>query len=61
MLPDVLRYDQAKPAAYPNGRTLIDDVTSARLAMVSGGKITTDHIGPHRDLLQEFPYLGTPH
>ncbi|WP_327576492.1 MULTISPECIES: DUF4331 family protein [unclassified Streptomyces] len=59
--PDTLRFDRDQPAAYPNGRTLTDDVTSARLAMVSGGKITGDHIGPHTDLLPEFPYLGTPH
>ncbi|MFJ9867599.1 DUF4331 family protein [Streptomyces sp. NPDC101165] len=61
VLPDVLRYDRSKPVAYPNGRKLTDDVTSARLAMVSGGKITDDHIGPHTDLLSEFPYLGRPH
>ncbi len=61
VLPDILRYDRGKPAAYPNGRKLTDDVTSARLSMVSGGKITTDHIGPHADLLPEFPYLGNPH
>ncbi|WP_235884067.1 DUF4331 family protein [Saccharopolyspora elongata] len=61
VLPDVLRFDRSKPAAYPNGRKLTDDVTSMRLAMVSGGKITTDHIGPHDDLLSEFPYLGAPH
>ncbi|WP_432170698.1 DUF4331 family protein [Streptomyces sp. 1222.5] len=61
VLPDVLRYDRTEPAAYPNGRTLTDDVTSARLAMVSGGKVTDDHIGPHTDLLPEFPYLGHPH
>ncbi|WP_329567338.1 DUF4331 family protein [Streptomyces sp. NBC_01361] len=61
VLPDILRFDRDQPAAYPNGRTLTDDVTSARLAMVSGGKITSDHIGPHTDLLPEFPYLGTPH
>ncbi|GAA0272352.1 hypothetical protein GCM10010302_07450 [Streptomyces polychromogenes] len=61
VLPDVLRYDRSRPAAYPNGRTLTDDVTSARLAMVSGGKITDDHIGPHTDLLDRFPYLGHPH
>ncbi|MEU2062478.1 DUF4331 family protein [Streptomyces sp. NPDC013455] len=61
VLPDVLRYDRTKPAAYPNGRTLTDDVTSARLAMVSGGKISDDHIGPHTDLLPGFPYLGHPH
>ncbi|MFJ6382606.1 DUF4331 family protein [Kitasatospora sp. NPDC092039] len=61
VLPDILRYDRAKPAAYPNGRTLTDDVTSARLTMLTGGKVTTDNIGPHTDLLPHFPYLGTPH
>ncbi|MFC9278289.1 DUF4331 family protein [Streptomyces collinus] len=61
VLPDVLRHDRARPTAYPNGRTLTDDVTSARLAMVSNGRITDDHIGPHTDLLGEFPYLGHPH
>lgn len=61
VLPDVLRYDRTKPAAYPNGRALTDDVTSARLSMLTNGKITSDHIGPHTDLLPRFPYLGTPH
>lgn len=61
VLPDILRYDRSKPTAYPNGRTLTDDVTSARLIMISGGKVTSDHIGPHTDLLPQFPYLGTPH
>ncbi|MEU7020777.1 DUF4331 family protein [Streptomyces sp. NPDC046203] len=61
VLPDVLRYDRAAPAAYPNGRTLTDDVTSARLTMLTAGKVPTDHIGPHTDLLPGFPYLGTPH
>ncbi|MEU6621980.1 DUF4331 family protein [Streptomyces litmocidini] len=61
VLPDILRFDRSRPVAYPNGRALTDDVTSARLAMVSGGKITDDHIGPHTDLLSEFPYLGHPH
>ncbi|CAN3983858.1 DUF4331 family protein [Kitasatospora purpeofusca] len=61
VLPDILRYDRARPAVYPNGRTLTDDVTSARLAMVSGGKITSDHIPPHTDLLPGFPHLGHPH
>ncbi|MFF2848677.1 DUF4331 family protein [Streptomyces sp. NPDC058001] len=61
VLPDILRFDRSKPAAYPNGRKPTDDVTSARLRMVSGGKITSDEIGPHTDLLPGFPYLGTPH
>ncbi|MFJ2776826.1 DUF4331 family protein [Kitasatospora sp. NPDC087315] len=61
VLPDILRYDRSRPAGYPNGRTLSDDVTSARLTMVSGGKITSDHIPPHTDLLPTFPHLGHPH
>jgi hypothetical protein len=61
VLPDILRYDRGKPAAYPNGRALTDDVTSARLTMLTGGKVPTDHIGPHTDLLPHFPYLGPPH
>ncbi|MCC3769122.1 DUF4331 family protein [Streptomyces sp. UNOC14_S4] len=61
VLPDILRFDRARPAAYPNGRTLIDDVTSARLAMLTNGKVAGDHIGPHGDLLTAFPYLGPPH
>lgn len=39
----------------------MDDVTSARLTMVSGGKVTSDHIPPHTDLLPFFPHLGHPH
>ncbi|MER7765718.1 DUF4331 family protein [Kitasatospora sp. NPDC096140] len=61
VLPDVLRYDRARPAGYPNGRTLSDDVTSARLSMLTDGTVPTDHIGPHTDLLPAFPYLGHPH
>lgn len=61
VLPDILRYDRSRPAAYPNGRTLTDDVTSARLAMLTNGRVSSDGIGPHTDLLPEFPYLGNPH
>jgi hypothetical protein len=61
VLPDVLHYDRTRPAMYPNGRVLTDDVTSARLAMLTNGKVPTDNIGPHGDLLVEFPYLGHPH
>jgi hypothetical protein len=61
LLPDMLRYDPAKPAAYPNGRSLTDHVIAARLAMISNNNIPSDGLGPHDDLLDEFPYLGTPH
>ncbi|MER5960153.1 DUF4331 family protein [Streptomyces sp. NPDC001893] len=61
ILPDVLRYDRSKPAAYPNGRTLTDDVETARIDMLSRGKVPNAGIPPHTDLLPDFPYLGHPH
>ncbi|MFE6902385.1 DUF4331 family protein [Streptomyces sp. NPDC057717] len=61
ILPDVLRYDRSKPASYPNGRTLTDDVETARIDMLSRGKVPNAGIPPHTDLLPDFPYLGHPH
>jgi Domain of unknown function (DUF4331) len=59
-LPDILRYDRTMPAAYPNGRALTDDVYSMRFAWVTRGRVTSDGLKPHDDLLAEFPYLGVP-
>jgi hypothetical protein len=61
VLPDILRYDRAKPAEYPNGRTPVDDVYSYRFAWLSNGKVPPSGLQPHDDLLNEFPYLGPPH
>ena len=62
LLPDILRYDPTRPASFPgNGRTLTDDVQDAFLAILTNGKVTEDKVGPHGDLLAEFPYLGPPH
>jgi hypothetical protein len=61
LLPDMLRYDPAKPAMYPNGRALTDHVVAARFAMISNNSVPSDGLGPHDDLLEAFPYLGTPH
>ncbi len=61
VLPDILRFDRSKPAAYPNGRTLTDGVFDARLAFVTHGQVSGDKTGPHSDLLDDFPYLGHPH
>jgi len=62
LLPDVLFYDPTRPASFPsNGRTLTDDAGDAFLAILTNGKVTGDKIGPHDDLLAEFPYLGPPH
>jgi len=60
VLPDILRYDRGKPADYPNGRTLTGDAFSARFAWMSNGKIGSQGLKPHDDLLSEFPYLGVP-
>ena len=34
---------------------------AARQAADLNGKVTEDKVGPHRDLLAEFLYLGPPH
>ena len=57
----MLRDHPGKAAEYPNGRALIDHVVAARLALISNNGIPNDGLRPHDDLLEEFPYLGTPH
>ena len=63
LLPEILNYDPTRPACrFPgNGRTLTDDAADAFLAILTNGKVTGDKVGPHGDLLPEFPYLGPPH
>ena len=62
LLPDILSYDPQRPVRFPhNGRTLTDDVADLFLSMLTNGKVTGDNVGPHGDLLGEFPYLGPPH
>jgi Domain of unknown function (DUF4331) len=62
LLPDILSYDPRRPASFPhNGRTLTDDVVDVFFSMLTNGKVTGDKVGPHGDLLDEFPYLGPPH
>src|SRR5712691_3729328 len=61
LLPEMLSYDPTRPASFPcNGRTLTDDAADAFLALLTNGKVTGDMVGPHIDLLAEFPYVGTP-
>jgi len=62
LLPDILSYDLCAPVRFPhNGRTLTDDVVDVFLSMLTNGTVTGDKVGPHSDLLDEFPYLGPPH
>ena len=62
LLPDVLHYDPMRPASYPdNGRALADDVVDFFLPLLTNGKVKGDNVGPHKDLLAAFPYVGPPH
>ncbi len=62
MLPDILHFDPARPVLYPeNGRALTDDVVDFFLPLLTNGKVTQDNVGPHKDLLASFPYVGPPH
>jgi hypothetical protein len=60
LLPDILHYDHTRPARYPNGRVMTDDVFSARMIFMVHGQATPQSVGPHDDLLASFPYLGPP-
>ena len=62
MLPEILSYDpRARRPSRIMGRTLTDDAVDVFLAILTNGKVTEDKVGPHGDLLAEFPYLGPPH
>ena len=62
LLPDLLPYDPSNTASYPvNGRTLTEDVFDSFVAVITNGKIKGDNVGPHGDLIAEFPYVGPPH
>ena len=62
LLPDVMTYDPARPAKFPdNGRALTDDAADVFMAILTTGRLTGDSVGPHSDLMSEFPYLGAPH
>ncbi len=60
VLPDVLHYDRTRPATYPNGRVMTDDVYSLRFAWLTNGKVPPSGLKPHDDLLARFPYTGPP-
>jgi Domain of unknown function (DUF4331) len=60
VLPDVMHYDRTRPAHYPNGRVLTDDVYDMRMAFLTYGRVTSDGVEPHDDYLTEFPFLGVP-
>ena len=62
LLPDLLSYDITRPACFPdNGRALTDDAFDSFIRTLTNGKVKEDGVGPHGDLLPEFPYVGPPH
>lgn len=61
LLPDILTYSYNSSDGFLNGRRLTDDVIDIELGLVSKGAVTTDGVAAHTDLLNTFPYLGTPH
>jgi hypothetical protein len=61
ILPDVLHFDPARPAAYPNGRMFAEDVINTRVAFLTKNEAPPTGLEPHTDTLGAFPYLGNPH
>ncbi|MDR3662870.1 MAG: DUF4331 family protein [Mycobacterium sp.] len=61
ILPDMLTFNPAEPARYPNGRVFTDDVIDYRLASLTKGECPPSGLSPHADTLDVFPYLGPPH
>jgi hypothetical protein len=62
LLPDLLAYHPGRPASFPNnGRALTDDAFDSFIRVMTNGRVTEDKVGPHTDLLTEFPYVGPPH
>ena len=59
-LPDVLTYNPRKPAGYPNGRTLRDDVADYRSRFLTNGRTSLTDFAPGDDFLPDFPYLNAP-
>ena len=60
ILPDILRYDRTTPAAYPNGRSLTDNVCSPHFPWLSHAKLPAPSLVPHENLPPKFPCLAPP-
>ncbi len=60
LLPDVLTIDVSKPAAFPNGRTLTDDVIDTEFKLLTAGALRSDRVDNDSVFTNSFPYLGAP-
>ena len=54
-LPDMLTFDPAKPAQYPNGRVFTDDVIDYRLAFLTKGECPPSGLSPHTRHTDRIP------
>src|SRR5438552_18210294 len=62
LLPEILPYESSRPAPLPDKvRTLADQSFDFFIRVLTNGRVTGDSVGPHGDLLREFPYVGPPH
>ena len=69
LIPDVVTIDFSAPVAFPNGRTLEDDVIDAALGLVlnrgdvlGGGAGVGDGVASNDVPFEStFPYLAPPH
>ena len=53
--------ERADSVCYVCLRPSEKDVVDVFFSILTNGKVTADMVGPHGDLLDEFPYLGPPH
>ena len=60
VLPDVMHYNRNRPAHYPNGRVVTDDIYDIRMQFLTYGRVKADGVQLHDDYLNEFPFLGVP-
>ena len=65
MRPDVIIYDTSRPASYPNGRALTDDVVDLACALSAECRVANnDAPNPtanDKPFEAAFPYLALPH
>jgi hypothetical protein len=65
MRPDVMIYDTSRPASYPNGRALTDDVVDMACSLGAECRVANnDAPNPTQNdepFLDTFPYLAEPH
>ena len=61
VVPDIMIFDVSRPAIFPNGRALVDDVVD----LVGDARVLgNDSPFPSTNdvpFLEEFPYLAPPH